>query len=298
METALIVHDDPVIANLDKAWRALELASTPEDTKRVLDLATAAAIYARRQDLSEDIQKQANAIRVHALYKLGTMLQKTERNTGAKGIGTSAVEHNDGTSPTLDELGITRDTSSIAQKLASLPEEKVEAIAAGEISVTRAVKDAREPKAVRRRRAGARAEDPVVYAWHVCTPAYREKVNEIQRDRDKALEETQRKYDAATAVARAPLDEARAELAKAEARLEQAHVEYNKATAPAQKTRDMETAAINKTYKEAIVAANKEYKIVRKNETRKQNEMLITAGYEKVGRDWHRPSKPPIGIGV
>jgi hypothetical protein len=41
-------------------------------------------------------------------------------NTGAMGIGKSAVEHHDRT-PTLADVGISKDLSSRAQKIASIP---------------------------------------------------------------------------------------------------------------------------------------------------------------------------------
>jgi len=49
-----------------------------------------------------------------------------EKNKGAKGVGKSAVDGVDRT-PTLKELGITKDISSRAQTLASIPEKKFEA---------------------------------------------------------------------------------------------------------------------------------------------------------------------------
>jgi hypothetical protein len=52
---------------------------------------------------------------LEAERKMGEMLAATELNTGAKGIGKSAVTTNDHT-PTLAELGITKNESSKAQE--------------------------------------------------------------------------------------------------------------------------------------------------------------------------------------
>ena len=72
----------------------------------------------------------AHSIKVYALRKLGEMLKATERNNGAKGIGKSVVPKENRT-PTLAALGIDKKISSLAQKIADLPDEKVAERASG-----------------------------------------------------------------------------------------------------------------------------------------------------------------------
>ena len=53
------------------------------------------------------------------------MLAQMPKATGAKGIGTSAVLHEDRTQPsTLAELDISKNESSRWQKLAAIPEDR------------------------------------------------------------------------------------------------------------------------------------------------------------------------------
>jgi len=96
-------------------------------------MAHAAQIYARRQQLGEEAMAYALAIKIEALRKLGEMLASTPKaKPGTKPEFARAERAN---SPTLAELGISTDTSSIAQKLAAMPAEQFEQIKAGEISV-------------------------------------------------------------------------------------------------------------------------------------------------------------------
>jgi len=55
------------------------------------------------------------------------MLKATDRNNGGRPEKTSTKE--EPVSPTLRDLGIDKKISSLAQKIADLPEEKVEAVA-------------------------------------------------------------------------------------------------------------------------------------------------------------------------
>ena len=63
------------------------------------------------------------------------MLKATPRNEGAKGIGTSAVPKENHT-PTLAQLGLDKKTSSLAQKIASLPPEQLRAVREASTSIT------------------------------------------------------------------------------------------------------------------------------------------------------------------
>jgi len=68
-------------------------------------------------------------VKIEALAQLGDMLESMEKNTGAKGIGKSAVTKVNHTPPTLKELGIDKKTSMVVQQLAAMPKEIRQAIA-------------------------------------------------------------------------------------------------------------------------------------------------------------------------
>jgi hypothetical protein len=71
---------------------------------------------------------------------MGEMLTETELNKGAMGIGKSVVQGNDRT-PTLADIGISKNESSRAQKIAALPQETFEKVKRGEVPISAAIKN-------------------------------------------------------------------------------------------------------------------------------------------------------------
>ena len=138
------MQSDIVLQKLNDARNALAEARTIQDTKKVLDAAIAQEIFWKRQKMSEELVAQATEFKVEALRQLGTMLKATERNTGARGTGNNQYEVRlpISTTPTLAEMGIDKKTSKLAQDIASLPEEKFEAVKRGVISISKAQKEA------------------------------------------------------------------------------------------------------------------------------------------------------------
>jgi len=116
------VKADLMVVQLDRARTALAEAKTIGETKKIMDMAHAAQIYARRQQLGEEAMAYALAIKIEALRKLGEMLASTPKaKPGTKPKFPSVAE---GNSPTLEELGINYKTSMVAQQLAQLEPEK------------------------------------------------------------------------------------------------------------------------------------------------------------------------------
>lgn len=62
---------------------------------------------------------------MRAERRCGELLRATEKNTGARGIGT-ALASSEGTPPTLREMGISYDESNRYQQLAAMPDEHFE----------------------------------------------------------------------------------------------------------------------------------------------------------------------------
>lgn len=144
MSTAL-VETDAVVASMRRASSALAEAKTIQQTKKILDVAAAAEIYARRQKLGEEAEDLAASIKVEALRKLGEMLQATPKAKGARAVG---GDHRSGGSisappesatPTLADLGLTKKESAVAQKLAALPEEQFAQVRDGHVTVAKAL---------------------------------------------------------------------------------------------------------------------------------------------------------------
>ena len=91
---------------------------------------------AATQQLGEEAISYAHAVKIEALAQLGEMLKSMEKNKGGgeRGIGRAGKnavpkENHIVAPPTLEELGIDKKTSMVAQALAKMPEEVREEIA-------------------------------------------------------------------------------------------------------------------------------------------------------------------------
>lgn len=141
MSTAIVQHD-PVILKLIQAGTALAEAKTIQQTKRILDVAAAAEIYAKRQKLGDDAEGIAHSIKIDALRQLGEILKDAPKNKGEKGrfrTGGTKVEPPVEAAPTLDSLGLDKKTAAVAQKLAELPENDFNQVRDGHKTVAKAI---------------------------------------------------------------------------------------------------------------------------------------------------------------
>lgn len=117
---------DTALTRYSAARHALEEAVRVDEVKDIRDKALAMAAYAKQAGDNSLIQL-ATEIRVRAERKAGQMLAQMPKATGAKGVGPIAVVVNDRNhSPTLKDLGISKDQSSRWQKLAAVPEDTFE----------------------------------------------------------------------------------------------------------------------------------------------------------------------------
>lgn len=117
------VGTDLIIARVDKARMLLAEARDAGSAKQVMDMAHAAEIYARRQDLGEQAIGYAHEIKIDAQALLGAFLALNPKNPGAKGTGSNQheVRSRNGTAPpTLADLRITKQVSSDSQLLAAV----------------------------------------------------------------------------------------------------------------------------------------------------------------------------------
>ncbi len=136
MNQLTVVESDGVIVSMKRASMALAEAVTISQTKKIVDVAAAAEIYAKRQHLSEEAEQMAATVKVEALRKLGEMLAAAPKNEGARGVGKGGVPNRH---PTLDQLGLTKKESAVAQKIAALPEKSFQQVRDGHVTMSKAI---------------------------------------------------------------------------------------------------------------------------------------------------------------
>lgn len=140
------------LVRYEAARSALAEAHRVDEVKDIRDRAEAMAAYARQAKDSELIQ-YATEIKVRAERRCGELLTATERNKGATVKGRMAVERHDTHTPTLTDMGLTRDESSRYQQLAAMPAEHFEtAVAtakatAGEVTTAFMLREAKKGRA-------------------------------------------------------------------------------------------------------------------------------------------------------
>lgn len=143
-----LIEADAVVVSMMRASSALAQAQTIQQTKKIVDVAHAAEIYAKRQKLGEEAMGMAASIKVEALRKLGEMLKATPRAKGEILRGSISVPRGND-ADTLAELGLTKKESAVAQKLAALPEEDFNQVRDGHVSIAKAIAavESTKPKA-------------------------------------------------------------------------------------------------------------------------------------------------------
>lgn len=139
---------DIVVAKLDAARRALIEAKTLQETKKVLDVAAAAEVYARRQQLGEEAIGYAHEIKTYALHKLGEMIESGQRNGQIARPG-DRRKYSD--KEYLKDIGVDPKVSMLAQQIAALPMEKVEAVAKRVQTITDVQRERKEEQRQARR---------------------------------------------------------------------------------------------------------------------------------------------------
>jgi hypothetical protein len=133
----------------EAARTALAAAHSVDEVKDIRDKAEAMAAYARQAKDSELIQ-YATEIKVRAERRCGEMLRTTEKNTGARMNGSVVERCDHRETPTLADMGLSKDESSRYQQLAAMPDEHFEtAVAtakatAGEVTTAHMLRIAKE----------------------------------------------------------------------------------------------------------------------------------------------------------
>ena len=118
------------IIKLENATRMLAEIRTIGGARKLIDLAEAARVYARKVELGLEAQNHAAEIKLRAQRRAGEILDHM-KNTGERqtegGDRKSLLQDETMIPPTLDDLGIDRGDAHRWQTIASLPEEMFEA---------------------------------------------------------------------------------------------------------------------------------------------------------------------------
>lgn len=139
MSTAL-AKPDAIIARLDQANQALTAARDEVDAKKVVDIARAVEVYAKRQKLSEEAIASATALKIDAMTLMGEFLEQADKADGGDAQRTRFQKGTE-SPPTLRESGISKKESMHAQSLAKVKKSNPdlhEKVRAGKASVTSA----------------------------------------------------------------------------------------------------------------------------------------------------------------
>jgi hypothetical protein len=99
-----------------------EAARDLETVREIKDRAEALRVYCRKHDGLLEAHNRLAGIIALCERRIGQELRAAPKNTGARGIGTSAVEKDDRTPPTLAEIGISKDQSAAYQDMAAVEE--------------------------------------------------------------------------------------------------------------------------------------------------------------------------------
>ena len=137
-----IIESDSVIVSMTRASMALAEAVTIGQTKTLIDVAYAAEIYSKRHHLSDEAIGKATAVKVEATRKLGEILMATPKaavRMNGKNFDGTKKEPSKKDVPTLEQLGLSKKESAVAQKLAALPEEQFEQVRLGNVTIAKAI---------------------------------------------------------------------------------------------------------------------------------------------------------------
>ena len=168
---------DAVLVKIDKAKAYLAAIVSIEDVMEVMGMAEAAKAYAKRVGSTVETINYATEVRLRAERKLGEILSKTPKQSGArgrKGGGTrgSQKEPQVDEPPTLADAGISKKLSSQSQELAKASDDEFEAAldtGAKELNRNKVLKDLKSKKTAKKRNKVADAGKKIKPSdrWHV-----------------------------------------------------------------------------------------------------------------------------------
>jgi N6-adenosine-specific RNA methylase IME4 len=140
------------LAIMERADVLLAEANTIQEVEEFKTLALTAADWARRKGMGKQAEQHCRSYATRAEIKIGEMLEATERAKGAAKPGTKrkgergplrSTPEEQGSIPTLAELGLTRKGASQAKMLAGLSKTKRAEVIAGKVTPTQVRREKR-----------------------------------------------------------------------------------------------------------------------------------------------------------
>ncbi len=129
------------MAIMSRASQMLAEATTVQKAKELKDLALTAQDWAKRKGMGEAAIQHCRSYALEAERKMGELLKATERAKGGRPEKTGSRRTPVSVAPTLVELGVSKKESSLAQKLASIPEAKFREIVSGAKTIAQVRKE-------------------------------------------------------------------------------------------------------------------------------------------------------------
>jgi hypothetical protein len=127
-------ENDVALIRYDAACRAVATAKSVDEAKDIRDKSEAMRVYAK-QAKNRELEIDAAEIRMRAERRLGELIRAQKETVGLAKGGQPYRKHSTGSISepvgTLAEAGIDKKLSSLAQKLAAVPEKQFEAHIAG-----------------------------------------------------------------------------------------------------------------------------------------------------------------------
>lgn len=142
-------QEQRALVKLGDATRMLAEVRDAPSAKKLMDLAAAAAIYARKAKLGDEAVRYAMGVKLDAQRRLGQYLKGAPKATGTRSQldgrdssgGSAVVPPEESPIPTLAELGISKKESAESQRLADISDEQFERVKAGEIKPSVALRE-------------------------------------------------------------------------------------------------------------------------------------------------------------
>lgn len=121
---------DLPLTKYDAACRALAVAKSVDEAKKIRDVNEALRVYAR-QAKNKQLEIDASAIRFRAERRIGELMETQRKTIGLNDGGRPKKTRSNSdpvSKPTLAEAGIDKHLADRARKLAAIPEEKFDGL--------------------------------------------------------------------------------------------------------------------------------------------------------------------------
>jgi N6-adenosine-specific RNA methylase IME4 len=143
-----IVRKDAVIDRLSQASQILVEAKSMQEVKKIMDVADAARIYAKRQQLGDEAVSYANSIKIEAMRRLGKLWKNAPKNKGTQ--ATSQLGgYQENPPSSLADLGISKKQAHTIRRLEEMPDNEFEQVKEGVIGMAEALRQVKKEKIIR-----------------------------------------------------------------------------------------------------------------------------------------------------